>query len=142
MDDDDLENDFDDNIDFDDPSPSTSNMSPSRSTESLSISNFSQSTSTANVVIENNVGSEESLPSSNQVSLTEQKPLKRKVTRQHWPDSVKEAARWELGDCIKDISNLTVERGTAFMKRFNLVERKYRNFRQIIYNMGRKPRTN
>ena len=113
-------------------------MSPSKSNESPSISNLSQSTSTANVVIENNVGSEESLPSSNQVSLTEQKPLKRKVTRQHWPDSVKEAARRELADCIKDISNLTEERGTAFMKRYNLVGRTYRNFRHIIYNMGRK----
>ena len=130
MDDDDLDDDFDDNIDFDDPSPSTSNMSPSRSTESLSISNFSQSTSTANVVIENNV------------SLPEQKPVKRKVTRAHWPKSIKDAARRDLADCIHDIMKLTFERAVAFLKTFNYDESKYKKFRQIIYNMGCGPRSN
>ena len=45
-----------------------------------------------------------------------------------------------MGDCIHKITNLTKERGNAFLKKYNLQDRGYLNLKNVIYNMGRKPK--
>ena len=63
-----------------------------------------------------------------------------KRTRNSWPKWVKEAIRQELGDCIQQITKLPRERAKKFLEKHDLQERGFMNLKNVIYNMGRRPR--
>ena len=107
----------------------------------------SSSTSTSNVYIDNEVVSEPSSSTSNpslrekpKVTLNPTSRVKPKLTREFWPKWIKNVIKNEMGDCIHNIRNLTKERANAFMEKYNLQERGFMKLKNVIYNMGRKPR--
>lgn len=107
----------------------------------------SSSTSTSNVSIDNEVVSEPSSSRSNpslrvkpKVTLNPTSLVKPKLTREFWPKWIKNAIKNELGDYIHNITNLTQEIANAFMEKYALQERGFMKLKNVIYNMGRKPR--
>ena len=93
---------------------------------------------------DNEVVSEPSSSTSNpslqvkpKVTLNPTSYVSTKRTRDHWSKSVKAAIRQELGDCFSTIANLTPERAIAFLEKYNLQDRGYKNLKHVIYNMCR-----
>ena len=101
--------------------------------DNISLDNIEHdSTFTPNVSKDNEVVSE---PSSSRSNTSLYVMTGRK--RQHWPQWLKANIRLELGDCIDTTSNLTEERATAFLKKYNLQDRSLLNLKHVVYNMGR-----
>ena len=121
-DDDDVDDDFNDDVDVDnevvdEPSSSRSNLS----SHIEPVDEPSPSTSTSNV-------SSYIVPQS-----------RTKFNRQHWPAHIKQLARKEFKDCIDNRSSPTQERGEAFLRKYDLLDRGFMKFKNILYNMGRPP---
>ena len=64
-----------------------------------------------------------------------------KKIRNVWSNHIKDCMRKELGDCIghENIKNLTPARASEFLKKYNIGDRGYSNFENVIYNMIRPP---